>query len=151
MRRRPFLIPFLLTVLAPAALAAPIALRNESPTPALGVVYTLVDDAPVNGSASVDSDGLDLSQNVYLGAWYRCSSASGAPDVDLLWQESPTPEEADFVSVLTFADNVTAETPNIAAISPPPMRYGRVRVAGNAGNASDTVCTVKVFMQRAFP
>ncbi len=111
------------------------------------VLYQLVDAQTINGTGTYTSSIADLWHGAYFGAWYLCTSVSGAPNVMIEWLESPTTEATDFVTVVTLVAALTAETPQLIPFFPPPMRYGQVKVTGNAGNPADTVCTVKVFVQ----
>lgn len=111
-------------------------------------VCDLFDDEAVASTATVTSNAVDLRFSRYFGAHYQCTSATGTPDVDIVWEEaSVSRDSAAFVAVVTVADDLTAETWGLASIQPPPARYGRLSITGNAGNPADTICTVSVFRQ----
>lgn len=145
---RAAVVAVLLLLGRPAA-AAPITIINATtPFRPGGTVFVLVTAATINGTGTVTSNGLDLSAGLYFGAWYLCTSTAGAPDVTLTWEASATTESTEFVAaVVTIHANLTAETAQVKQVQPPPMRYARVTVAGNAANPADTVCTVKMFVQ----
>lgn len=138
-------------VLIPAvAWGAAVPVLN-GPQVQLGTAWTLVDAQTINATGSYSSDALDLTGALFFGAWYQCTSASGSPDVQIEWLESPTTEDTDFVSVVTLESSLTAETATLKTVSPPPMRYGRVTITGNGPNPADTVCTLKLFLQGGRP
>lgn len=113
----------------------------------LGGVVALVSAETINGTGSFTSSAVDLARGLYFGAWYLCTSATGTPAIKIEWQESPTTTDTDFVVTNTLESSLTAETAQLKAIAPPPMRYGQVKVTGVGANPADTVCTLKVFLQ----
>lgn len=141
------LIAALALACAPA-LAADVTVLNENSVQVLGYPYPLIASRSVNATATVTSSAIDLSRALYFGAYYQCVSAAGTPNVDIAWQESPTKEETDFVDTSPLvADDHTSESKTLKSIAPPPMRYGRIQVRGNAGNPADSICSVTVLMQ----
>jgi len=124
-----------------------LAQLNTNPKADLGRVWTLADEETVASTGTFTSGNLHLTFGGFFAVWLLCESTAGAPDVKLEWQESPTTMSADFTTTTTIAANHTAETATIISFEPPPMMFGRLKITGNAGNAADTVCTVKTFVR----
>jgi hypothetical protein len=139
--KRAFLLSLLLSTLV---YAAPVTVINGSGEIAEGVVYTLLNAVAVASTGTVSSNLVDQKRGGFFGLWYSCTSVSGTSAASIAWHESPTTEANDFVSVVTVNAAVTEAT-GITAISPPPMRYGRVVVTGTGANPADTLCTVKLY------
>lgn len=136
-----------LLLAAPSARAAEVAVLNPSQT-VVGEPLTIFSDEPVVEDAVVLSGAINLTGRYFLGLWYKCTSATGDPDVSFAWLESIDTESTNFVNVETIHSNLQSELPQVRSITPPPMHYGRLQLSGQAViNPADTVCTVKLFYQ----
>jgi hypothetical protein len=111
----------------------------------------------VNGTGSVGSDAIDLIKVGAHGIWYRCTSATGTPNIRVEWLESPSVESTEFTTQLFLETALTSESAQLKGFdvlstperlgSASSSHYARVILAGNTGNPADTVCTVKLFVE----
>jgi len=144
---RRFVWALVLTLWCSPALAADVTVLNLAARSPLSRLFPLLAAQTVNATASVASSAVDLSDYAFFGAWYQCTSSSGTPTVKVEFLQSPTVVDTDFVLTVTLESALVAETAQVKAISPPPMRYGQVKITGNAGNPADTSCSLTLFAQ----
>lgn len=129
-----------------SALAADITIDVEvTPSSQSGKIWTALSASAVAGNGGTAlSNGYDLSRGLYFGLWLKC--AGTGPDVKAEWLESPTKESTDFALGVSIVANHTGTSPLVYNIAPPPMRYGRLKLTGNAGNGANSTCTAKVLI-----
>lgn len=131
------------------ALAADCTLINATSTTA-GTFYPLATAQTINGDAgTLTSSCVKLENVVTLSLWKKCSSAGGTPHITVDWEGSPTRETTDFATAdaAVFSDATADGTAELAAIVSPLALYGRIVINGEASNATDTSCTVRLLLQ----
>lgn len=143
----------MLLLVATALLVAPLRAADCEPLNAsavattrgaVGEVFTIADELEVFDQDTAASSCLDLRYAGYFGIRGSCAGAD--PDVKLDWQASHDEDEATFETTTAIEAAVTG-TLAPESISPPPMKFGRVLLTGNAGNGADTTCTLYLFVQ----
>lgn len=115
-------------------------------------VREIFTDETIASTGTATSDPIDLSDGGYFGVSYQAVSSASAPDLKIELEMSHDDNSANFAVPVGFSDivtNLTAETVQIESVQPPPMRYGRFKVTGNAGNAADTVLNLRLFIQES--
>ena len=147
--RRQFATLLALILSAPlVAYAAPITIVNGGPAASgIGQTHRLADELAVVSTATVTTSGLDLQYGGFLGVWAECA---GTVDVDIVWQVSPTTESTDFVDDSTAFDDFDGTAAAVSGFASIPMRYGRFKIVGNAGNGADAECDLWAFSQGPF-
>lgn len=120
-----------------------------------GVMNVFVEEA-IAGAVTVYSKSIRLSSAVVLGIWYKATSVIGAPDLTIQIEQchrAPTTEgaaDSDYVIPENLADvatNLITETAKIKSISLPYLPFMRFKITGNAGNAADTLLTIRLSSQ----
>lgn len=142
---RAWLVVTLIALGASHALAATCTVAN--PSSVTGPTYTLTSSIAVNGVTTVQTANcVDLYKASRLGLRWQCSSASGTPKVDIVWQESPDTNTANFIDDYVLSTDSVSEAILEAPILATPMQFGRAEIIGKATNPSDTVCVnISVF------
>lgn len=91
-----------------------------------------------------------------FGVWILANSPTGTPSIKIELQESYVPPATEGSADLNYvvgdgvADvytNLNDENAHVKSLNPVPMQYGRYKITGLAGNASDTVLTLVNFQQ----
>lgn len=122
----------------------------------IGGVMNIFSEEAIAGATTVYSKSIRLSSAVVLGIWYKATSSAGAPDVTIQIEMSyttPSTESAsdsNYVIPVNLADvdtNLITENAKIKSISLPNMPYMRFKITGNAGNAADTLLTIRLSIQ----
>lgn len=106
----------------------------------------------INATDVVYSSSFDVEHGGFFGVWYKATSVIGAPDIKIEVQMSKDQVAANFIEPETMPDietNLVTETPHVKSFSPPPMKYLRFKITGNAANPADTLLTMEMFIQRA--
>ncbi len=117
---------------------------------ARGTVRELFNSEEVFSTGTATSVAVPIKSGGYFGVWYKATSAASAPDIKIEYEMSYDDTAANFVEPANATDietNLTTETAKIKSLKPPPMMFLRIKVTGNAGNAADTVLSLRLFQQ----
>jgi|GEM_PF-3576338 len=122
----------------------------------IGRCLKIFDDVDIKNQNTIYSNSIEIGSNQVFGLAIKATSSSSAPDLKVELEQSftkPTTEgssDNNWVvpdGVSDIYTNLTSENLKIKAISPVPMRFMRIKITGNAGNASDTKVTAYLFVQ----
>ena len=113
-------------------------------------VNTIFDDVTIDTTATASSSVITVKSSGYFGVWYQATSSVGTPDIKLEVTMSPDTTTANFVEPEGMPDivtNLADETAHVKGISPPPMKYMKIKYTGNGANPADTILNLKLFRQ----
>lgn len=134
----------------PLLLILALAFPNTASAAKGATPIVLFSSVTINGTATATSVAIPIKSAGFFGVWYQAVSSASAPDLKIQYEMSYDSTPANFAVPVGASDivtNLTAETIQIESIQPPPMAYIRIKVTGNAGNASDTVLNLRLFIQ----
>lgn len=110
----------------------------------------------VPSTTTVYSKTFQLKHGQAFGIWYQAGNGSGTANMSINIEQSyvtPTTEgssDSKYVvgnGVSAINSNLNDTTAHVASISPVPMKYGRLKIAGLGGNPADATLTAYIFQQ----
>lgn len=113
-------------------------------------------DLSISGVGTIYTDALKLRSGVYYSTSYQAVSATSTPDVTIEFEESfqlPTTENIVDTTYKVpevasdLATNLVDEVWHHERLYVIPMKYMRYKITGNAGNATDTLLSIKTTVQ----
>lgn len=118
--------------------------------PRWGAAQKVFDSRTITATDSVNSSPYLVKGAKRVGLWCHATSAAGSPQLTINYEMSYDNVSSHFARprdrAATFT-SIVGETAYIIEATPTPMAWLRLAATGGAGNATDTVLDLYMFLQ----